>query len=151
LKPLWGRVYLHSVRRSELRTEVNFFSAKHDLELRTLSKLRGRLARLKFCAAQRDRHGYYEHWGLAREHGAAAATKALAEAHCEAFREVLRAPLDELAREGALPASAESVPADIVTELQKDENLLVPADAGGGSAKHLDYVLFVLKEAAGSK
>jgi hypothetical protein len=75
-------------------------SARDDLERRTLSGIRGELARLIYLASTRDYNsGVYHHEGLAARFGLEPAREALQTAHCDTFRRLVVLPLQSLVSE----------------------------------------------------
>jgi hypothetical protein len=75
-------------------------SAREDLDRRTLSGIRGDLARLIYLASTRDYNsGLYHHEGLAARFGNAPAREALQTKHCDIFRRLVALPLQELVAE----------------------------------------------------
>jgi hypothetical protein len=135
---------------SERETKMRFFSAKEDFQERTLKKVAGKLRALTFCAAQRIGEREYEHWGLAREYGKEAASDALRATHNEVFSELLRAPMQELAGELRNSVSSEPITEEWARQLVEKRDALVPAGVQKESARHFEYVAYVLTSIAAS-
>ena len=106
-------------------------AAVRDLEVRTLSHLRGGLTKLVYLSSTRDYNtGEYHHDGLAHQFGAEAAQQALAQCHANAFHELLYSDLQTLVSE--LATYIESTGADRERVVQSWRQLqafrvLVPA------------------------
>ncbi len=110
-------------------------SAAEDFAERTLSRIRGALARLQFVAALRDGNGNYQHWGMQKRHGAESTRKALQEAHRQAAADCLRTPIRQLAKEVA----------DSGVDLGQAPALLLPAGASKATERHLSSVTVSLR------
>jgi hypothetical protein len=79
---------------------ADVFDAYEDFTSRTLSRIPSTLERLIYIASTRDYNsGVYHHEGLGARFSAAAASKALAVAHREAFHAVSLMPLRHLSEE----------------------------------------------------
>ena len=120
---------------------MTFFSAEEDFRIRTLGSLSGALQRLAYIVQLRSQ-GRYEHWGLSRIHGDAAAQSAIAQNHTNTFLETLSKPLEELMSEIALSDSQSAVEGlGILQALRQHAKNGVPADTATGTASHLSFVL----------
>jgi hypothetical protein len=112
----------------------------------TLAGVTGIAGKVEYVASLRDTaSGAYSHWGLARAYGETAAQHALAEAHRLVFLKLLRTPLralrdDVMVSSGALKMTA----GEYVENLRSRVPALLPADLGGGSARHFSSVLQAL-------
>ena len=106
-------------------------SALEDLKLRTLARLPGAVGRFLYVAGLHSGDGY-EHWGLQRSYGEAAACQALASAHSEVLVELLRTPLRELSHE-----SDESMAGDL-------GGAVVPPGTGKAAEAHFNSVAAAL-------
>jgi hypothetical protein len=112
----------------------------------TLAGVAGIAGKIEYVASLRDAaSGSYSHWGLTRSYGESAAQYALAEAHRQLFVKLLRTPLrvlrdDVVVSSGALQMTA----AEYVERLRGRLPALLPADLGGGSARHFSSVLQAL-------
>jgi hypothetical protein len=104
-----------------------FLSAYEDFVLRTLSALAGKGEKLAYIASLR-RGSTYSHWGLARTHGESETNIAIARAHTEAWLELLRTPIAELA-------------AGKNERLVTCESTWHPEDLGGASIRHFNSVV----------
>ncbi len=124
---------------------MTFLSASDDFVYTTLRSVPGTLGKLRYLAQLRQADGSYSHWGLARVHGEAAAQRAALDSHSELFLQVLRMPLRELMEEARQLAAADGEkPALWVEQLRSQAALLLPAEPGGGSARHFSSVLAAL-------
>lgn len=127
-------------------------SALEDLLGTTLAGVAGIAGKIEYVSSLRDSaSGAYSHWGLTRAHGEAAAQQALAEAHRLLFLKMLRTPLrilrdDVVVSSGALQMTA----GEYVERLRSRMPALLPADLGGGSARHFSSVLQALSFLASS-
>ncbi|HUK87043.1 MAG TPA: hypothetical protein VLT85_05215 [Terriglobales bacterium] len=118
----------------------------------TLRAVPGLLGKLHYVAGLRGEDGRYAHWGLARVYGQPAAQRTLAEAHLSLFLKVLRAPLKELWEDLRQMAAAEGEkPAVFAQSLKASLPALLPAELGGGSARHFSSVLEGLSTLGRSK
>jgi hypothetical protein len=146
------RTYPEFIACSEIViTSMTLHSAFEDLIGSTLASISGLLAKIEYLSSLRngDRSGTYEHWGLARVYGEQAAQQALAEAHQTLFLKVLRTSLRQLHQGAELGHGALSIPAqDYLEGLRKRRADLLPADLGGGSARHFSSVLQALSSLA---
>ena len=121
-------------------------SALEDLLGTTLAGVAGIAGKIEYVASLRDAaSGAYSHWGLTRAYGESAAQHALAEAHRLLFLRLLRTPLrilrdDVVVSSGALQMTA----GEYVESLRSRVPALLPADLGGGSARHFSSVLQAL-------
>ena len=120
-------------------------TAEQDLVQGTLARLVTDFSRLAYLAGLRTEDGY-GHWGLARVHGSLSTAQAIARAHTEVFLRVLEKGLPETMAE--LRRGADLKRLDVVSYLARfvtaGSRGLAPLNLGGGSAKHLDWLLFVL-------
>ena len=78
-------------------------SALEDFEINTLGAVPGLLGRLSYVGRLDDGSGRYDHWGLARVYGEAAAQGAIRASHRVLLYEVLKRPLAVLLKD--VPAS----------------------------------------------
>ena len=122
---------------SELRTRMTFLSAYEDFVVRTLASLRGGLARLVYLGSLRNDAGDYCHWGMSRTFGQSRTSEALAQAHAEAWLEVLRTPIP------ALFAETQDLEMDSETWRGQREKL-TPPEASGATKRHFNSVLLAL-------
>ena len=98
------------------------------------------VSKLRTCAGEA-----YAHWGLARVHGEEPTQKALAESHRLLFLKLLRTPLRDLRQDMEIASGELQVTPDQYAEALVDqESELLPADLGGGSARHFSSVLQAL-------
>jgi hypothetical protein len=121
-------------------------SALEDLSETTLAGVAGIAGKIEYVASLRDAtSGCYSHWGLTRAYGDAAAQDALAEAHRLLFLRLLRTPLRTL-RDDVMVSSRElqMTAGEYVEGLRSRLPALLPADLGGGSARHFSSVLETL-------
>lgn len=124
---------------------MTLLSASDDFVYTTLRSVPGTLGKLGYVAELRQPDGGYTHWGLARVHGEAAAQRAAADAHLGLLLQVLRMPLRELVEEARQLAAADEEDAVVWMEkLSSRAAALLPAETGGGSARHLSSVLAAL-------
>jgi hypothetical protein len=107
---------------------MKFLSASQDFE-RSLGALAQLMQRLQYVSQLREPEGY-EHWGLIKCHGKAAAQTAMRSAHEKLFLELLRTPIRELAGE---PLEESSI------DLQAPENV------AGGSKRHFRSIMMILR------
>ena len=122
-------------------------SAFEDLIGTTLAAISGLLAKIEYLSSLRgnDVASSYRHWGLTRVYGEKAAQQAMAEAHRALFLRVLRTSLRDLHRGSALGGTTLAVPArDYLEQLRARRAELLPADLGGGTARHFNSVLRAL-------
>ena len=139
-----GNLREDSHLRSLFRTQnMSLFNAADDLRKRTLARISGSLARLRYLAELRA-HG---HWGLQQTHGAEQAGSAIRQGHTEEFIEVLRTDLDELAEEFPKQEEALISPLDTLPPAAA----LEPDEVGGGSRRHFSALLFALSKLRASK
>jgi hypothetical protein len=115
-------------------------NAAEDLRKRTLARLSGSLARLRYLGELRSQG--HSHWGLQQRHDREAVGAAIRENHTEEFVEVLRTDLDQLVED--FPQQEESV-------ISADGKLpeareLEPENAGGGSRRHLSGLMYALSK-----
>ena len=121
-------------------------SALEDLLGTTLAGVAGVVGKIQYVASlQNVVRGTYSHWGLTRAYGEQAAQQALAEAHRQLFLTVLRTPLSALRNEVMISSAALQMTAgEYVQSLRNQEQLLLPQDLNGGSARHFSSVLHAL-------
>jgi len=120
-------------------------SAFDDLTSTTLQAVSGLWARLEYVSGLRSEGGAYEHWGLAKVHGEQAAQKAMAEAHRATVARILKMPLRELSESVGESSSAQGLtPTDYLEKLYNHKEMLLPVKPAGGSAAHLNSVLYAL-------
>jgi hypothetical protein len=119
-------------------------SALEDLRGTTLQAISGSLRRLEYLARLRTLQGTYVHWGLARVHGSAAATKALEQEHRAVVSKILSTPIQRLLAEvEECSRQAGVTPGQYLEKLSQELNLL-PPEPGAGSTQHLNSVLRTL-------
>lgn len=122
---------------SETRTRMTLFSAYEDFVVRTLAPLPGPLARLGYLASLRSDGGDYCHWGMSRTFGQGSASEALAQAHREAWLEVLRTPIPALL--------AETQDSEVGSEAWREQpEQLAPPHASGTTKRHFNSILLAL-------
>jgi hypothetical protein len=121
-------------------------SALEDLLGTTLAGVAGITGKIEYVSSLRDSpSGAYSHWGLTRAYGEAAAQDALAEAHRLLFLRLLRTPLRILRDDVVVSSEALQMTAgEYVEGLRSRVPALLPADLGGGSARHFSSVLQAL-------
>jgi hypothetical protein len=117
-------------------------SAVEDFTSTTLACLTGPLRRLEYIAQLRNENGDYEHWGMSRVHGLAAAQSGITQAHSDVLRMVLRTPLSQLFEECRRGDDGIPPPGD--SSLRQ----LLPEDLSGGSELHLKSILIALQSLA---
>lgn len=118
---------LHTPRRLDVQ------QAADDIRSRTLARIHRPLDQLIYLASTRDYNtGIYHHDGLAARYGATVACEALADCHCEVFRELLACSVEELVvqMEGYMQ-SAGIAPNEFLTSWRKLEpyRVAVPIEA----------------------
>jgi hypothetical protein len=122
-------------------------SAQQDLRDTSLKSIQGGLNKLQYLADLRDSEDSpYSHWGLARVHGEAAASRALAEEHRTLLAIVLATPIEKLWQDvqrcsEVCGTSPESFVEKICT--RKISSLLPPGSDAATEA-HLNSVLGAL-------
>lgn len=116
---------------------MTLLSAYEDFVVRTLAPLRGGLARLVYLGSLRNHAGDYCHWGMSRTFGQSSASEALAQAHTEAWLEVLRTPIP------ALFAETQELAMESETWRGQREKL-TPPDVSGGTKRHFNSILLAL-------
>jgi hypothetical protein len=124
-------------------------SALDDLTTTTMRAVSGIWAKLEYLVGLRGADGRYQHWGLTKLHGEAAAQQACEEAHRSVVSRILRTPLPALSEE----VSESSQPLqtneeEYLRRLHERGPELLPADPAPGSAKHLSSVLYALSALA---
>jgi hypothetical protein len=116
---------------------MTLFSAYEDFVHRTLGSLPGPLARLGYLASLRDDAVDYCHWGMSRTFGQGNASEALAQAHREAWLEVLRTPIPALL--------AETQNSETGSEAWREQpEQLAPPNASGATKRHFNSILLAL-------
>lgn len=126
-------------------------SAFEDLLSTTLSAISGSLSKIQYLSSLRPggKGTNYQHWGLARVYGDAAAQQALGQAHGRLFLNVLRTSLKDLHSGGALGRDILAEPArEYLEQLRAGQADLLPEDLGGGSPRHFNSVLRALSSLA---
>jgi len=125
-------------------------SAADDFSHTTLAAVSGTLGKLQYLAGLRQVNGDYFHWGLARRHGEAGASVAIAQAHTDLFLHVLRTPLQVLWDEAQGLAQDQCTErTEYMSRLMEKGDLLVPAQLEGGARRHFNSVLLALCSLAG--
>ena len=121
-------------------------SALEDLLDTTIAGVAGITGKIEYVAGLRDSaSGTYAHWGLTRAYGEPAAQHALAEAHRLLFLRLLRTPLRTLCDDAVVSSQGLQITAgEYVEGLRSRAPALLPADLGGGSARHFSSVLEAL-------
>ena len=121
-------------------------SALEDLLDTTIAGVAGIAGKIEYVAGLRDSaSGAYSHWGLTRAYGEPAAQHALAEAHRLLFLRLLRTPLRALCDDAIVSSKALQITAgEYVEGLRRRSAELLPANLGGGSARHFSSVLQAL-------
>jgi|SRR5450631_2673398 hypothetical protein len=121
-------------------------SALEDLLDTTIAGVAGITGKIEYVAGLRDSaSGTYAHWGLTRAYGEPAAQQALAEAHRLIFLRLLRTPLRALCDDAIVSSQGLQITAgEYVEGLRSRTPELLPADLGGGSARHFSSVLEAL-------
>ena len=114
---------------------MTFLSAYEDFVVRTLASLRGGLARLVYLGSLRNDSGDYCHWGMSRTFGQSRTSEALAQAHAEAWFEVLRTPIPALFAED-LEMGSET--------WRGQREKLTPPEVSGATKRHFNSVLLAL-------
>jgi hypothetical protein len=117
-------------------------SASEDFKLRTLSEIPTLLEKLVYLASLRPEGGAYEHWGMNRTHGWADALVAMADAHTDLFREALSTEVAAIARDLDSCGDRRQLLAHLA------EAGVMPANLGGGSERHWQYLLKTLSALA---
>lgn len=141
-------------RRQTMKTRsMTLISALDDLVGTTLAAVSGILGKLEYISGLREAGGArYSHWGLTRIYGEEAAQRALAEAHRLVFLKVLHTPIGELQSDLMVSSQASQMrPEEFVEGLRSHLPVLVPADLGGGSARHLSSMLHALSSLASNR
>jgi hypothetical protein len=121
---------------------VRLFSTFDDFNRTTLASVPGVFGKLDYIAGLRDENGQYQHWGLARVYGEEAAQQAIAEAHRTLFLQLLRMPLRDLVKD--LPdaeAARKKGLRPFLEDVKSRSDRFIPADLGGGSARHFNSVI----------
>jgi hypothetical protein len=118
-----------------------FLSAFEDFVVRTLAMLSGPLSRLAYLGTLRS-GAQYQHWGLARAYGDAAAAAAISEAHTQVWLEVLRTPVRKLV--GELETASNAITLAQAADWRNQAPTLTPANLGGGSQRHFHSILLAL-------
>ena len=127
-------------------------SALDDVLEVTITAVSGIMAKLDYLSGLRKTQDSYSHWGLARVYGEGAAQQALAEAHRAFYLVILRTSLRKLRDDVAVSSREEQKPAgEYVENLRSRLPSLLPADLGGGSARHFSSVLHALSSLASNQ
>ena len=116
---------------------MTFLSAYEDFVVRTLASLTGLLARLVYLGSLRNHAGEYCHWGMSRTFGHSRTSEALAQAHTEAWLEVLRTPIP------ALFAETQDLEMGSASWRGQREKL-TPPEVSGGTKRHFNSILLAL-------
>lgn len=117
-------------------------SPSEDFLTNTLAAIPGTLGKLRYVAGLRQDNGEYFHWGMARIHGEANASTAIADAHSDLFIEILRTPMSTLLQEVETVSDREGAnPTQVVRGLLDSTDRLVPSQKRGGSVRHFSSVL----------
>lgn len=112
-------------------------SAIDDFVHVTLGAIPGAWRRFVLIALLKRGRKDYHHWGLERTHGRDAAREAMVSAHQDAFLELLRTPIAEVAEQDAGETDPEADPRRLLPET----SALAPSDPKGGSKAHLRWIL----------
>ncbi len=116
---------------------MTLLSAYEDFVGRTLASLPSLLARLVYLGSLRNDAGDYCHWGMSRTFGQGSTSEALAQAHSEAWLEVLRTPIPVLL--------AETQDSEMGSETWRGQReKLTPPEVSGGTKRHFNSVLLAL-------
>ncbi len=123
-------------------------SAREDFEANTLGAVPGLLGRLSYVGGLQDGNGTYDHWGLARVHGDAAAQDAIRASHRILLSEILKRPLAVLLKD--VPASCVN---EHLTEMEFLASLTqsLPKPVSRAALAHLRSVLSALLALAESR
>ena len=116
---------------------MTLLSAYEDFVNRTLSSVPGLLAKLAYLGSLRDDAGDYCHWGMSRTFGQGSASEALAQAHTDAWLEMLRTPIPVLFGE-----TQDSKMEDETWREQPEQ--LTPPNVSGGTKRHFKSILLAL-------
>jgi hypothetical protein len=84
-------------------------SAFEDFETNTLGAVPGLLARLSYVGSLHEGDGTYDHWGLAKIYGDAAAQNAIRSSHRIVLSEILKKPLAVLLKDVLASCSSEQL------------------------------------------
>ena len=114
-------------------------TAAEDLRKRTLARLPGSLARLRYLAELRAQG--HSHWGLEQKYGPVQASGAIRGRHTEEFIAVLRTDLDELVDD--FPKQEEEL---VAHGGLPESRSLEPEDTAGGSRRHLSALMYALSK-----
>ena len=116
---------------------MTLLSAYEDFVVRTLASLPGVLSKLVYLGRLRNHAGDYCHWGMSRTFGQSRTSEALAQAHTEAWLEVLRTPIPAL--------FAETQDLEMGSETWRGQReKLTPPEASGGTKRHFNSILLAL-------
>jgi|SRR5579862_9473913 len=120
---------------------MSLLSAYDDLVERSVRAVPGTLEKVRFLCRLRGSSNSYEHWGLERTYGKAAAQDAMEKAHTEAVLVELSTPVSRLWNELLMETNGKDDDlAQFAASL--DEVLTaVPADLAGGSDKHHAFIM----------
>jgi hypothetical protein len=126
---------------------MSVLSAGEDFSCNTLEAVRGSWTKLRYIASLKQPDGSYQHWGLTRKYGEAAAQTAIREAHGQLLAEILRKPLqelrDEAIKEAALCGAAS--PNEFVSSLMANREALMVSPCTSASVRHFTTILECLE------
>ena len=142
--PSW-HLGVKETKRFENGTIMRLLTALEDFQRITLRAVPGRLARLCFAASLRRADSRYRHWGMERTYGEKAADSAIAQAHCDVFWDVLRAPVPDLFDEINCADESLSQYPQFLWERQLE---LLPRRAASANGAHLEWLLLTLTKLA---
>ncbi len=121
---------------------MSMYSPMEDFSRRSLVRVQGTLARLRYLAGLKHKDGCYHHWGLARSYGNEAADQTGRTAHEEAFFRVLETPLQELQVELSRAQ---------LNMLLAGRNDLVPGHVSHACRRHFNSILDALQALAAAE
>jgi hypothetical protein len=120
-------------------------SAYDDLSQRTVEKIPGTWRRLKYVVGLRSSSGDYEHWGLERVHGTAAAQGAFVAVHRTLVKTILRTRLSALQEDLGQTSQSEGISsASYASTLRASPGQLLPSDCPKQTELHLLSILETL-------
>ena len=125
-------------------------TALGDFVKTTLASVPGYWQKLVYLAELRrsrtEGNAEYDHWGMKRRYGVAASVAAMGSAHTDVFLSILRTPvktlLSDLRTSAAQQQRSEQ---EYLERLREQQDTLLPADDGGGSAPHFDLTVKTLE------
>jgi hypothetical protein len=117
-------------------------SAYDDLYQRTIERIPGTWAKLKYIAELRSSSGSYMHWGLERVHGPVASQDAFTKVHKMVLQNILRTRLNALREECAEADRANLLSSGSVLNLNL--NQVLPSGCPKETELHLLSVLETL-------